>query len=359
MNRIFCMMLAIVFPASVWAQASYTEVYRLPSTEKHYISSTHYDYSKVAGSLTEGCKTDFEKIEAIYDWMTRTISYDTSYSIHTADECFDEKKGVCQAYCELFYRIAEAAGVRVDIISGISRDIYGEVQDGGHSWLFAYTRENYGLLLDPTWDAGTVNGRVFTRADYRRAWFGVDPRWMILTHFPEKESDQLLPNPMSKDEFCSMKYPIRQGYYVYGFDVGRIYAAARAGTLSIPEVYSGGYGELVILDAPLQEELHVGTEYMFRVRMLAEDKELILLFGGNWLSTAKGRWKDEGNGVYSIKFVPNLKGSVSLNLRGKGLNESAQTIVDYKVPAPTEEEIQRLEEVKQALAAERNQHGGQ
>ena len=61
-------MLAIVFPTSVWAQASYTEVYRLPSTESHYISSTHYDYSKVAGSLTEGCKTDFEKIEAIYDW---------------------------------------------------------------------------------------------------------------------------------------------------------------------------------------------------------------------------------------------------------------------------------------------------
>jgi len=353
------MMLAIVFPASVWAQASYTEVYRLPSTESHYISPTRYNYSKVAGSLTEGCKTDFEKIEAIYDWMTRTIAYDTSYSIHTADECYVEKKGVCQAYCELFYRIAEAAGVRVDIISGISRDIYGNVQRGGHSWLFAYTRENYGILLDPTWDAGTVSNRVFTREDYHRAWFGVDPKWMILTHFPENKSDQLLPNPMSEDEFCSMKYPIRKGHYVYGFDIKKIYSAARAGTLSIPEVYSGGEGDFTIIDAPLQEELRVGNKYMFRVRMLTDDKELILSFGGNWYTVASGKWKDEGNGVYSITCVPDLKGTARLNLRKRGSNEAADTVVLYNVPSPSDEEIQRLAEVKQALAAERNQHAGQ
>ena len=352
-------MLAIVFPTSVWAQASYTEVYRLPSTESHYISSTHYDYSKVAGSLTEGCKTDFEKIEAIYDWMTRTIAYDTSYSIHTADECFDQRKGVCQAYCELFYRIAEAAGVRVDIISGISRDIDGNVQGGGHSWLFAYTRENYGILLDPTWDAGSVNNRVFTRDDYHRAWFGVDPRWMILTHFPKNASDQLLSDPMSEHEFRSMKYPIREDYYVYGFDIKKIYSAARAGTLSIPEVYSGGEGDFTIIDAPLQEELRVGDKYMFRVKMLTDDKELILSICGDWYSTARGEWKDEGNGVYSITFVPDEQGDVRLNLRGKVSGGSAATVVLYNVPSPTEEEKQRLAEVKQALAAERNQHGGQ
>lgn len=352
------MMLAIVFPASVWAQASYTEVYRLPSTESHYISPTRYNYSKVAGSLTEGCKTDFEKIEAIYDWMTRTIAYDTSYSIHTADECYVEKKGVCQAYCELFYRIAEAAGVRVDIISGISRDIYGNVQRGGHSWLFAYTRENYGILLDPTWDAGTVSNRVFTREDYHRAWFGVDPKWMILTHFPENKSDQLLPNPMSEDEFCSMKYPIRKGHNVYGFDIGRIYTAARKGTLSIPEVYSGGYGDLIIIDAPLQKELRVGNEYTFRVKMLTDNKDLILSVCGVWYKVSAGKWKDEGNGIYSITCVPEKEDEVSINLRRKGSDGSASTVICYNVPAPTEEEKQRLAEVKQVLAAEKNQQEG-
>ncbi len=340
MKKILCLVLALVCSAGAWAQGSYKELYKLPSTESHYISPTRYDYGPLASSLVEGCNTDFEKIEAIYDWMTRTIAYDTSYTNHTADECYREKKGVCQGYCELFYRLADAVGLRVEIISGISRDIYGNVKNSGHAWIFAYTHGNYGLLMDPTWDAGTVNGGVFTRNTFHRAWFGVDPKWMILTHFPKNAVDQILPDPLSEEEFRSLNYGFSL-QYIYGFDVNEMYTRARAHTLSMPKIYSGGVGEFTLIDAPLQKELHVGHQYKFRVRML-KDRDLILTRNGTWFSSAKGQWMDEGNGVYSFICVPEYPGEVRLNLRDKSSDGVADTVILYTVPEPTEEEKRLL-----------------
>lgn len=349
MKRFHCLLLALVCGVNAIAQKGYKEVYKLPCENAPYVSSTRYNYSRVAEQLTQGRTTDLEKIEAIYDWMTRNIAYDTSYQIHTADECFDAKKGVCQGYCELFYRIAEAAGLRVEIINGISRDIFGRVSDAGHAWLFAYTRGNYGILIDPTWDAGTVNGGVFTRADYHRSWFGVDPKWMILRHFPKDPSYQLLPRMMSEEEFRSLNYEF-SCQYVYGFDVDEIYTRARNHTLSMPQFFSGGAGDITVLEAPLQAELRVGQSYTFRVKVIT-GKELILT-AGKWYSNRTGGWISEGDNVFSITFTPEVAGQVRLNVRNQDSDGRASTLILYTVPAPTEEEILRLEKARQASLKE-------
>lgn len=328
MKSLIYLALMLALGQGAWAQGGPVEIYKLPSEKEHWISPTKYDYSRVAEQLTEGCQSNLEKIEAIYDWMTRTIAYDTSYSVRTADGCFDAKKGVCQGYSELFYRIAEAAGLRVEIISGISRDIYGRVSDSGHAWLFAYTRENYGILIDPTWDAGTVNGNEFKRGSYHRGWFGVDPKWMILTHFPKEEEYQLLSDSMSEEEFRSLNYEFSL-QYIYGFDVETIYTRARNHTLSMPKFYSGAAGDLIVLEAPLQAEFQVGESYFFRIRMMA-DKELILV-GDNWYSNLKEGWTDEGDGVYSITYKPSAPGQVSISLRERGSAGQASVHIVYTV----------------------------
>lgn len=341
------MIIALVILASgmsATAQTRYMELYKLPSTEEPYVSQTRYNWSRVADQLTQGCTSDAEKIESIYDWITRNIAYDTSYTVRTADGCFDAKKGVCQGYCELFYRIAEAAGLRVEIVNGISRNIYGTVSGSGHAWIFAYTRDNYGILIDPTWDAGAVNGSEFIRGDYHRSWFGVDPKWMILTHFPKDPSYQLLPKPMSEEEFRSLNYEFSQ-QSVYGFDVGEIYTRARNHTLSMPDVYSGGEGDIEMVDVPLQAELLVGTPYTFRVRMKTR-KELILA-AGRWYSNASGDWTSEGDGVYSLSYTPKAPGSVHLCIREKIGTGSAATLLIYKVSAPSGEDVQRIQDARQ------------
>lgn len=346
MKRIYCLLLALVCGFNAEAQRNYKEVYKLPNENPPYLSSTRYNYSRVAEQLTQGCATDLEKIEAIYDWMTRNISYDTSYRIRTSDECFDARKGVCQGYCELFYRIAEAAGLRVEIITGISRNIFGRVSDVGHAWLFAYTHGNYGILIDPTWDAGSVNGGVFTRSTYHRGWFGVDPKWMILTHFPKDPSYQLLPREMDEEEFRSLNYEFSY-QYIYGFNADDLYTRARSHTLSMPKFFSGGAGDITVLEAPLQAELHVGQSYIFRVKVNT-GKELILS-AEKWYSNQSGDWTSEGNNVFSMAFTPEAAGQVRLNLRDQGSDGRASTLILYTVPDPKEGRILRLEKAGQAI----------
>ena len=311
------------------AKGNYIEVFKLPCEKEQHVSRTRYNYSRVAEQLTEGCATNLEKIEAIYNWLTANVAYDTSYSIHTADDCFDARKGVCQAYCELYYRIAEAAGLRVEIVRGITRDIFGRVSDAGHDWLFAYTRENYGILMDPTWDAGSVNGGVFIRETYHRGWFGVDPRWMILTHFPKDPSFQLLPDEMSEEEFRSLDYPFSL-QYVYGFDAEEMYSRARTHSLSLPMCYSGGAGDFVILDAPLEAELSMGRDYTFRIRVMS-DREFILATPRKWYSIMSGDWTDEGDGIFSIDYTPEVAGKVSLSVREETSGINASTLIVYSV----------------------------
>ena len=95
----------------------HNELYKKPNyTHNPYIIKSRYDFSKVANIITEGCNNDYERICAIYKWICDNISYDTHYEIYDADRCYDERKGVCQAYCNLFYHMAKSVDIRVEIV---------------------------------------------------------------------------------------------------------------------------------------------------------------------------------------------------------------------------------------------------
>lgn len=97
------------------------------------ISSTKYDYTNVSNQIVAGCESKYEQAKAIYKWLCDNIAYDTSHTIYSADDCFDNKRGVCQAYCELFYQLSEPIGLKVEIISGLSKKRSGAVSDKGHA----------------------------------------------------------------------------------------------------------------------------------------------------------------------------------------------------------------------------------
>ena len=98
-------------------------------------------------------KTDYEKVKAIYDYMTENITYDydnlddDSYMLkYTAYAALIDKTSVCQGYATLFYRLALEYGIDARIIAGLSS---GE----RHSWNIVKLDGEY-YLLDATWDAG-------------------------------------------------------------------------------------------------------------------------------------------------------------------------------------------------------------
>ena len=93
--------------------------------------------------INRGGGTPYDKAKAVYLWIIENITYDTSYSIYDSDTAWKERKGVCQAYCELFYRIGTAAGLDVRIISG-----HGRINEAkpkiteNHCWIVVNKQSN-------------------------------------------------------------------------------------------------------------------------------------------------------------------------------------------------------------------------
>ena len=76
------------------------------------------------------------------------------------------------------YSFTDNVSYGTEDVNGITKDFDGNISDG-HGWIFAYTKKNYGILLDPTWGAGSVNGNEFTKSNDCWMWFNVSPEWMM------------------------------------------------------------------------------------------------------------------------------------------------------------------------------------
>ncbi len=165
------------------------------------LSRLHSDLRAEATKIVGEANTAEEKLRAIYNWICENIAYDTTKKILDAETCYKTRRGVCQAYCELFVYMAEAVGLTADIITGITKDVEGNVLSDKHSWLFVYTHGYEGILIDPTWGAGTVDGVKFVKNEDNSTWFNVSPFWMIFSHFPDQHNWTKLDIEITKEQF--------------------------------------------------------------------------------------------------------------------------------------------------------------
>lgn len=275
-------------------------------------------------------------------WLCNNIEYDTSYKIYHADECFDNKKGVCNAYSELFYYMANSIGIDSEIVSGYTRDENGEIQQPGHAWVFAYTRKNHGILLDPTWGAGsTSKDGKFIKRENPLHWYNVDPKWMILSHFPKDEQYQLLDKPVSVELFKSFQ-KIDESYLDYGLSVDRAYEAIIHKSLSLPKFFSSAIGHIEIIDIPQKSTLSIGDVYTFSIRLLNPNTDFTIINDNIWVK--KDEWNSLGKGAYSIEFMPRNEGEVSLSIYNNNDNQW-YNFVKYNINEPSELNWQNVERV--------------
>ena len=142
-----------------------------------------------------------EKVRALYNWICENIAYDTTKQIHDAETCYNTKRGVCQAYCELFSYMAEAVGLTADVIVGITKDAEGKISSDKHSWVFVYTNAYEGILIDPTWGAGAVDGMRFIKSEDNSIWFNVSPYRMIFSHYPDIQYWSKLEINVTEEQF--------------------------------------------------------------------------------------------------------------------------------------------------------------
>ena len=144
--------------------------------------------------------TVVDKARSIYNWICDNIAYDTTKQIHDAETCYKTRRGVCQAYCELFCYMAESVGLTADIIFGKTKDAEGRISDK-HSWVFVYTHAYDGIFIDPTWGAGGVDGVKFVKNNDNTNWFNVSPYWLIFSHFPDQPYWSKLDIAITEEQF--------------------------------------------------------------------------------------------------------------------------------------------------------------
>ncbi len=298
------------------------------------VSDTKYDWSGLATQVVGGTTDKYEQAYKIFSWLCDNIAYDTSYSIHTADSCYEQRKGVCQAYSELFYRMGEAVGLKVDIVNGESKNIHGEVSPEGHAWVFAYTADNQGILIDPTWGAGSVVNGQFER-EKNDSWFHVDPYWMIFSHFPDNEVYQLMEQKIDYPTFCSLP-SYRPYYQEFGQDAHRLFLQCLGGEEPhLPAYYPQDLSFIEVNNLPTEGVLRVGKHYPF-VLKLKREAELMIHNGKDYHK----EWTSV-EGYEACNYMPAEEGILSLNV--KHPDGLWYVLAEYKVATPTAEEVARLE----------------
>ena len=301
------------------------------------ISDTKYDYSAVAGQITRGCISKSEQAEAIYRWICKNIAYDTEHKIHTADECWDNRKGVCQAYCELFYRLSEPLGLGCHIIQGVSKDADGVISDKGHAWLYIEL-DDEGILADPTWGAGGVEDGEFIRSEDPMLWFRVDPSWLIFTHYPDNAEYQFVGGDTIDIETFAALPPLKPSLGVYGFSSEELMLQYAEGEeLLLPHVYSAHCKDLYLKDIPLLPALRPGHYYTFKIAKRTE-RGMVLVHGDDYVYEQEWEMEDS---CHVLRYMPTSAGMLYIALaRDEGDYSAA---VEYEVAEPSAEELDTIE----------------
>ena len=119
---------------------------------------TNYIRNTILPQLSLSGKTTYQKVQAIYNWITANVKYDYSHMNdptyllqYTAYAAAVQKKAVCQGYANLFYRLANDAGIDCRIITGKA---YNGTQTEDHAWNIVRMEDEKYYCLDATWDAG-------------------------------------------------------------------------------------------------------------------------------------------------------------------------------------------------------------
>ena len=126
-----------------------------------------YIRGTILPQLALGGKTAYQKVQAIYGWITRNVSYDhdnlydNSYLLkYTAYAAAVNRTAVCQGYANLFYRLANDAGLDCRIITGVANGGSGAE---AHAWNIVRMEDGKYYCVDATWDAGRSSYRYFLK----------------------------------------------------------------------------------------------------------------------------------------------------------------------------------------------------
>ena len=244
-------------------------------------------WTRRAAEITAGCKTAYSKAQAIYRWECLNIQYDWDMKIHSAKNCWKLRKGVCQAYSELFCVLAAHCGLTAGLIQGVAK---GTVNGESHAWVRANTEKGW-ILIDPTWGAGYT----YDSTEVSMGWFDVKPEVMIFSHFPDDPKDQHLAKPITYEQYSRLPN-IPAGVTQSGWNGTTLLNYFLSHPQSkAPKFYlnfTTDAGKFRLLSAPYDGTLQAGKTYTFKIQILDPKYGV----GGT------GKWTRNGN-IYTCVYT--------------------------------------------------------
>ena len=147
-------------------EVTYTVMWYTTSQQETQLNS--YIKTTILPQLALGGKTTYQKVQAIYNWITKNVRYDyahlndSTYKLqYTAYAAAINKTAVCQGYANLFYRLANDAGIDCCIITGTADG--GNGVWGPHAWNIVKMDDGNYYCLDATWDEGRSSCSYFLK----------------------------------------------------------------------------------------------------------------------------------------------------------------------------------------------------
>lgn len=165
----------------------------------------------LAGYLAEAGPGEVERVRAIYRWLTMNVAYDTrgyrtgDYGDLSPEGVLRRRSAVCTGYAGLAEALGSAMGLEIRVLNGWSKGYgytAGQTFDGpaNHAWN-AVRVDGRWRLMDPTWGAGYLDGRMEFVRDFREHYFLTDPEAFVFDHLPEAPEWQLLDDPLEPAEY--------------------------------------------------------------------------------------------------------------------------------------------------------------
>ncbi len=130
-----------------------------------------------AKTITASAKTDAEKVQLVYGYITAKIKYDyakisklKSTYVPNIEDTYATNLGICYDYSALFGSMLRSVGVPTKLIKGYKNDITEY-----HAWNQVYLNKKW-VYIDTTYDAafkaaGAKTSMAKTDTEYRAAKF--------------------------------------------------------------------------------------------------------------------------------------------------------------------------------------------
>jgi len=165
---------------------------------------------QLAKSLTQHCKSDLEKVRAIYVWISDNVVYDFAafksgnVTEQTAFSTLISRKAVCQGYSELFYRLCVLNQIDCYVVAGYSKG-FGykkgkKFSTTDHAWNAVKIDQKW-YLVDATWGSGYIDEKQKYVSQFSEEHFLALPQQFVLKHLPADPIWQLMPEAISIETF--------------------------------------------------------------------------------------------------------------------------------------------------------------